>query len=199
LDGIVSVSKRFLRGYYNGEPNPAEFHGGILDLEPGLSKLYGDVYYRPKRRNIDRNEIYPSDILEFVQTFLTNAIDRKIGIPDHVVGCACGASEVAMVLADALGVGVDFIRLSKRRNDKDVKIIKEQKDGIVERVRSGSVVCVEDFVCTSLSLAKVMRKVTEFGVPSVLGASIKYSREGDHARNIASQRDFHLFELGEPQ
>lgn len=195
LGEIVSTNLSFLVGYYTGRPNLAVFREGIDKVGSDLIRLDGSVPYRTKSRNIDDNKIYPKNVLSFLKQFLAHAIADKIDIPGYVVGCACGASEIAMPLAGILGVDVEFLRMSIRRHDPEVRVISERESTIRSGVENRNVVCVEDYACRGESLARVMEKVVEYGASSVLGASVNFSWDGECLQNLAAGRNLNLFRL----
>lgn len=195
LDNIIDTNTRFLLSYYFGDPNVEIFKNGINKMEMDVNNFGDHTYYRKKARNVDRNQIYPKDIHSFMVNFLGHAIDNKLCIPDYVVGCACGSSEVAMPLAGTLGVGLGFLRKSKRRSDYEVLVVKEQERVIRKNSLDKDVVCVEDYVCTGGSIDGVMRKVAEYNANSVSGVSVRFSNEGNIVKNLVSKENFKMFKL----
>ncbi|MDE1823073.1 MAG: hypothetical protein KGI00_04300 [Candidatus Micrarchaeota archaeon] len=197
LEGIIDASRVYLTGYYMGQPDIGLLREGMRRIEPDIGRLGKETRYRTKFRNIDNNRIYPDSILSFLRQFLEHAIDGKIKTPDYVIGCACGASEIAMPLAGLLDTGVGFLRRSKRRSDTKVHVVQEQRPAIQQKVQGKDVVCIEDYVCTSISLGKVMEMTSSYNASSVLGASVAFSSEGTYVRNIVNRPEFKLFVMGD--
>ncbi len=197
LNGIVSVSTAFLTSYYMGQPDMKMAGDRLEQIEPQINMLGNKAVYQMMLRNVDRNEIYPDDVLLFLKNFLVNIVDKKIGLPDYVIGCACGSSEIAMPLAGILETDVGFLRKSKRRYDKQVVMVKEQEPKIRQQTAGKNVVCIEDYVCTSLSISDVMKKTIGYNASSVLGASVAFSNEGSHATNFANEYRLKLFKFGD--
>lgn len=195
LNGIIDTSTQFLMSYYTGKPDITVFNDGIKQIEPNIAALGSTVLYSKKYRNIDYNGIYPNDVLSFLRRFLGYVIDNKICIPDYVIGCACGASEIAISLAGVLETDVGFLRKSKRRNDERVLVVREQGPIIQERAANRNVVCVEDYACTSESLGYIMEKAASYRASSVLGTSINFSHEGNYVQNFVNDYKFNLFKL----
>lgn len=193
LEMVTQLGTEFLRGYYTGEPRPEVFRTALDKLDTKIGALER-VPYKTKFRNVGFNQIYPSDIASFLANFLEAVAEGKIFYPDFLVGCACGSSEVAMPLAGLLGIDLGFIRRSKRRNDTQPKIIKEQEQAIKARSK-GKVVGVEDFVCTGFSLYEVLKRVRSYGASDLMGASIKFSREGSYLKEEWRCENLHAFRL----
>jgi hypothetical protein len=195
LNGILETSTQFLMSYYTGRPDRELFYCGINKLDSDIAALGRNVLYLTKSRNIDRNGIRPNDILSFLRQFLVYVVDNKLEVPDYVIGCACGASEIAIPLAGALQTNVWFLRKSKRRDDEKVFLLGEQEPTIKECAENKNLVCVEDYVCTSESLGYVMEKAASYKPSSVLGTSINFSHEGTYVKNFVDKPKFKLFKL----
>lgn len=197
LNHIIKTSASFLTSYYLGKPDVKIFSDGIREIQSNLDNVGIDVPYRTKFRNIDRNGITPEGIHLFLKQFLEHVMDRKLTIPDYVIGCACGASEVAMPLAGVFGTDVGFLRKSKRRGDYKVFVVWEQEPNIKRNSEDANVVCVEDYVCTGSSIGHVMEKTTNYCPSSVLGASVNFVREGAlYVQNIENTYKLNTFKLG---
>lgn len=129
--------------------------------------------------------------------YLTALLDKKVKIPEYIVGAACGSSEVALSLGGILGVPVGFMRMSKKRQDSTVKIIKEHEPFFRMFVAGKQVTCIEDYVCTKKSLKEVMSKTKHYDPASVTGTSIRDSCDSDHyaLKSIIARKNFHVFVL----
>ncbi|MDE1860798.1 MAG: hypothetical protein KGH72_03715 [Candidatus Micrarchaeota archaeon] len=195
MEGVLGTSRAFLTSYYLGDPDMEAFIDGMARIEPDIRAIGKRVAYRTKQRNIDHNGIYPVNIQSFLISFTERIVNGDIGVPDFVVGCASGASEVAFALAGILGVDARFIRKSKRRGDKRPLILKAHAPVIKEAARGSSVVCVEDYVCTGRSIGSVMAAVSGFGPSYLVGASVKFYPERKlYARNVLRSSNLNLFE-----
>jgi adenine/guanine phosphoribosyltransferase-like PRPP-binding protein len=196
LRGIVDTGRQFLTSYYMGQPDVTLFQNGVERIAQNLLVLGDNIQYATKYRNIDDNHIHPRDILNFLKKFLQYAIDKKIKIPDYVVGSACGASEIAMPLAGILGTDIGFLRMSRHRYDGSVVKVVEDGPEIRQRSNGKNVACIEDYVCTGYSLRGIMDVVKGYRPASVIGASIEYSNENRYLKTLVGTHKFHLFELG---
>ncbi len=194
LTGIVAVSKTYLTGYYTGQPDVKAFRTGLKRIRLDIEELGKNTPYRLKHRNID-DDFYPKEILSFIKGFLKYLMDIRKETPDYVIGCACGASEVAMPLAGILGIEIGFLRKSKRRFDEEVRVIDEQLPNIRQRSMGKRVVCVEDFVCSGKSIERIMESVRAYGALSVLGASVRSNTYCDYVQAVLRDRDFSTFRL----
>ncbi len=190
LDKIVSVSAQYLSTYYQGKADPS-----IVSRELGTLKTLANVSYTKKERNIDRNKIYPSEIHSFLTRYLTAVLDGRIDAPLYIVGAACGSSEVALALAGLLDIQAGFMRMSKRREDRSVKVIREHAAVIEAALREKPVTCIEDYVCTRKSLQAVMEQTRKYNPSSLVGASVRDSREGNYLSPIIRITGFHTFAL----
>ncbi|HLD42205.1 MAG TPA: phosphoribosyltransferase [archaeon] len=196
LDGIINIGTAFLSGYYSGKPDLDYFRESIKSLRPATEGA-GEIKYTKKFRNVDQNQIYPKDIKTFIETFLDKCLDRSLAVPDYIVGCACGSSEIAMPLAGILGKELGFIRRSYRRGDDQPRIVKEHESAIRRSSSGKTVLCMEDYICTGLSLKRVMTRVRGYGAREVIGASVNNSREGSDVIEVVKQRKFHIYRLGD--
>ncbi|GEM_PF-2544685 len=178
-DRIVTTGTEFLTGYYLGQPNVKLVNELGSDLKDHMEKI-DDSEFRIKFRNVDYNGITPEGILSFLKQFVDYSLKDGSFIPDYVVGCACGSSEVVMPLAGIFGSDIGFIRRSYRRGDDDPIIVDEHEPIIKERTHDKNVACVEDYICTSASLRKVMQKVRSFHPSDVRGFSVNGREEFDY-------------------
>lgn len=193
LTDLISIGTAYLTGYYTGEPNLLQFQEGIGALSASFERLE-NVPYRIKSRNIDCNGIYPQDILAFLRQFLEYTASTKSAVPETIVGCACGSSEVVMPLAGILNINLEFIRKSSRRGDDAPCIIPEHDSTLAEHIHQKNVLCVEDYVCTGQSLYRVMEKVRGYRATTVRGASV--NRTGcTYLVTDVQQKKFNLFRL----
>ncbi len=170
MDGLNQAGIEYLTGYYTGQTDVDKFRESVQKLEPHIPDLERSPY-RIKFRNVDHIGITPQGIQSFLRQFLERSLYYG-ALPDYVVGCACGSSEIVMPLAGILGVELGFIRRSWRRGDDAPKVVREHEPRIQEAVRGKDALCVEDYVCTGESLKKVMRRVRGYGAASVTGASV---------------------------
>jgi hypothetical protein len=187
LAQVVETGVDYLTGFYLGKPDTRLVQKLGKDLGPRLAELP----YSSKFRNVDRNGITSKDIHLFLLNFANHFSKSKTRVPNFVIGCACGASEMAMPLAGLLGCQVGFMRRSHRRGDDLPKTIKEHQ-ALLKKMRGKTVICIEDYVCTGQSLKRVMDKAKAYGAAKVYGASVNCS--GGSLRQVASERKFHLFE-----
>lgn len=194
LDKIVGVSKRFLLSYYTGRPDVSEIQEMAVDLKEPVGELR-DVRYITKFRNVDSNGIFPDTILNFVRRFLKEAKEGRLVVPDYVVGCACGSSEIALLISQMVQSGVGFIRKSKRRGDQNPRVIEEQREQIRRGVEGKDVLCIEDYICTQGSLRRVMEACNEFNPRILQGAAVRNSHEGGNLRTLLDSEVLSLFEL----
>jgi hypothetical protein len=171
LDRLISLSTDYLVGYYSGEPDPALFRKGVREIGTTLNSLDG-ARYKKKTRNIDYNGIYPDQIQAFIKKYIEYSLNGKIALPETVLGCACGSSEVVMPFAGMIGANLGFIRRSHRRGDDHPKIVQEHINSIKDYVKGKNVVCVEDYVCSGESLSRVMETTARWKPASMVGASI---------------------------
>lgn len=197
LNHLIDAGVSFLTGYYSGKPDVKVLKDTAKQLKPSFEELNG-TRYRTKFRNIDYYSglSRPEDVLSFLRQFLEYSLDGKIFVPDYVIGCACGSSEVAMPLAGLVSSKIGFIRRSKRRGDAYAKLIQEHEDEIRQNVSGSRVVCVEDFVCTGGSLLSVMEKASEYKPLEIKGVSLH--RNGDYGfgsglKQEVDSRTFNLF------
>ena len=197
LKGIVAVSKTYLTGYYTGQPDTKAFRKGLKQIRSDIEELGKNTPYTLKSRNID-DGFSPVEILSFIKSFLKHSMNSRTEIPDYVIGCACGASEIAMPLAGILGTEVGFLRRSKRRYDNEARGIREQLPDIQESSRGKRVVCVEDFVCSGKSIERIMERVRAYEALSVLGASVRSDSYCDYVVTVLRDRNFSIFRLRGP-
>ncbi len=176
---VVAFSPEFLAGFYIGTPNMASFADFTKNLSPLMKKL-DDVPYSRKKRNMDR-DLSTSNVFRFLVSVAKSAREGDIPIPNYLIGCAGGASEIAFALSGTTGVPSALIRRSKRREDRTTHIIPEQKIYLGKQMDGQQVLCFEDMVCTGRSLLAVMTAARELGASEVYGASpyvnSSYSRE----------------------
>jgi len=193
LSSLTRLGVKYLTGYYRGEPDVKLFRNELEQIGPQMKQL-SSVRYETKFRNVDRNGINPAGIHSFLRQLLENALDGKTKVPDYVIGCACGSSEIVMPLSGILEVDLGFIRRSHRRGDDDPVIVPEHKQGLRAGSEGKNVLCVEDYVCTATSLSKVMERARSYGAASVAGASVNCTGS-DRLRRIVGERKFNLFEF----
>lgn len=194
LEKITFLSRRYLYSYYAGQPDTARVHEDLSSLASQVTTL-ADVLYRKKERNIDNNTIYPPDIHSFLVTYLTQVLDQKIEYPQVIVGAACGSSEVALSLAEIFGIPVTFMRMSKKREDTSIKVVREHRAIFREIIPERDVTCVEDYVCTRRSLKEVMKETKTYHPASILGVALRDSHEAKYLRSVTQKKGFHIFEL----
>lgn len=194
LNEIVDVSINFLSGYYIGEPNTLILRNRASKFSSFFEEF--DTYeFHKKYRNIDNGQIYPKNILNFIKNFLDSNLDGKVSALDYYVGCACGTSEIVMALSGITETKLGFLRYSKRRGDKEVKIIKEQESYIKKNVSSKKVGVFEDFVCTKNSLTNVLNKIKEWEPNYLKGFSVEDSEEGGNIKRELNISNFKVFSL----
>lgn len=195
LDRLVEAGVKFLTGYYMGEPDPALFREALNHIQDDIRALGRDVRYTTKFRNVDYNGIYPPGIQSFLQQISEHSLDGKGFVPDYIVGCACGSSEVVMPLSGFFETDLGFLRRSWRRGDDDVRMVEEQEPFIKSCSNGKIVLCVEDYVCTGRSLQRVMNKVRGYGASSIKGASVNGPNGPDYLKSEIDGRKFHLYRL----
>ena len=194
LDRLVQFGSAFLLSYYQGEPDMRLFREGTASLDGELALMDGTPY-QTKHRNIDSNHIYPRDIQHFMLSYLTHVAEGKTPMPQTVVGCACGSSEIVMPFAAMINANLYMIRRSWRRGDDSPRIVSEHRDTIAKGVKGKHVVAVEDYVCSGYSLRRVMEYAFERSPTHLIGASLNCV--GMHALNHkVSKSKFHLYTLG---
>jgi hypoxanthine-guanine phosphoribosyltransferase len=108
---------------------------------------------------------------------LTKVVDGKTVLPQYLLGCACGSSEIVLPLASFLGVEVDFVRSSNKRGDTGPRVVLEHYERIDAGARRKHVLCIEDYVCSGRSLRTVMEVATAYEATGVTGASINLKVE----------------------
>ncbi len=194
LDKIISLSRKYLHGYYSGNPNIKDTHQDLASLALDVTTL-ANIPYTTKSRNIDRNSIYPRDIHYFLIHYIRAVLDNKFIYPQCVVGSACGSSEIVLALAEVFDIPVGFMRMSERRKDKSIKIIEEYHARFQETICERHVVCVEDYVCTGRSLQVVMDKVKTYDPAALIGVALRNSQMGDCLQPITQEKGFHTFTL----
>jgi hypothetical protein len=194
LNLIVEASVDYLTNYYLGTPDLTTVKTRVFDIDQAIQRLDGEKY-QTKFRNVDHNGIYPAGIHSFLVQFFEHVLDGQVFLPDYVIGCACGASEIAMPLAGLLNSDIHFIRRSFRRGDDTPKIVEGQDEAIGVRVKDRRVICIEDYVCTGQSLGKVMGAVKKYDPSGVRGASPNYSAEGNYLQIDVNNTNFHLFSM----
>ncbi len=194
LNEIVKISVDFLGGYYIGEPDTSILRKNSSKLSL-LSKEFDNYNFYKKDRNIDNNQIYPQNILDFIRNFLDCSLDEKILPLDYFVGCACGTSEIIFALSSITDTELGFLRYSKRRKDNKVKIIKEQESKIKKNILNKKVGCFEDIVCTGKSLKKVLEEVQKFGANYIKGFSVIDSNKRRNINKELNLSNFKVFSL----
>lgn len=196
LEGITSLTSSYLESYYMGKPKPQLVSQELPSFSHDIEAL-ADVLYKTKSRNIDTNTIFPDTIHRFLVMYLTALLDKKVNAPEYIVGSACGSSEIALSLGRMLGVPIGFMRMSKRRQDSAVKIIKEHEPFFRMFVAGKQVTCIEDYVCTKKSLKEVMSKTKHYSPASVTGASVRDSCDSENyaVKTIIARKNFHVFVL----
>ncbi len=193
LDNIIDMGVAFLTGYYTGEPDVQTFQERMRAVEPRISAIER-ASYQTKFRNVDHNGIYPEGIALFLRRFLEKVLEGKLETPDYIVGCACGASEIAMPLAGLLDTDIGFIRRSKRRGDNSPKVVSEHVEVLREKARGKTIACIDDYVCTGASMKLVMEKIADYGASSIVGASVNCTGN-DHLYHEIRERKFHTYRL----
>jgi len=189
---VTNISQDYLTGYYTGQPDLKKTIGALGILSVQATQLDGTPY-RTKFRNIDYNGISPEHIRMFLENFLTHALDKKIAVPEYVVGCACGSSEIVFPLAGVFGTHSGFVRRSQRRGDDEPVLISEQEPEIMKSTKGKDVTCVEDYVCTSRSLYKVMKRVEQYNPRTIMGAAVNSVGGCEYLRGVVRKRKFHLY------
>lgn len=193
LDELVALSKHFLTSYYQGEPDLDYFKATIPDVAGEMEKV--PAQFATKFRNVDYNEIFPRNILQFLKNLLDHVIIGRFKSPEYIIGCACGSSEIALPLAGILGTEVDFIRRSFRRGDTSPRIIEEHDNRLRANIRGKRVLCVDDYTCTTESLYRIMQRARDCKPQIVRGASVRYGHEGIYAKPIHKSSEFYLFKV----
>ncbi|MDP3882141.1 MAG: phosphoribosyltransferase family protein [Nanoarchaeota archaeon] len=194
LDKIMDLSISFLKGYYTGEPDVTKLREDIAPLRPLMEELK-DVPYRTKFRNVDYNGIYPSGILTFLRESLDHSLDGKLFLPEYIVGCACGSSEVVMPFAGLSNSSLGFIRRSFRRGDDSPKMIREHKERFQRDIKGKKTICVEDYVCTGGSLKKVMEATRKYEPAILIGAAVNGRAEPDYLKADVLKHKFKLYTI----
>ena len=123
-------------------------------------------------------------------------LDNKLPFPNLILGIACGSSEITFAMASVLSTGVDFVRYSKRRDDRSVKIVPEIHHNLPIRIRNNIISVVEDFVCSGGSMNNVMGYVEKYRPKEVIGVSVKENSFGGlnrHIKRIFDQSSFHAY------
>lgn len=198
LEKVMHASRAYLTSYYQGEPNNSSYR--LFSETIGEELAHWSVHnYRTKDRNLNILEsTNPSHVLAFLKKFVHAVVNARIAAPDYIIGSACGASEVAFTLAGTLGLDVDFMRMSKRRNDPHVRVIPEHEERISKRARGRNVAVVEDYTCTARSLESVMRKVEQWKPATLRGYSVHQSKIDiikPTITQVICEPSFHSFKL----
>jgi hypoxanthine-guanine phosphoribosyltransferase len=192
LDDLIQINTEFVRNYYLAQEQ--HFWDGALQKLQDIQTL--EIPYRTKFRNVDYNIINVRRIHGFLTSITDFFIEEDLPIPDHVVGCACGASEIAMALASLMETKPLFIRSSKRRGDELSKILSEHHAEFVDKFKDSTVLCVEDILCTGKSLKMTMKKVVKYHPKMVYGVSLHDGEEGDECVRLSIGDDnCHVFAL----
>jgi hypoxanthine-guanine phosphoribosyltransferase len=100
-----------------------------------------------------------------------------------------------MTLTGVLETDLGFIRRSFRRGDNEPKIIKEHEQAITNHVKGRNVLCVEDYVCSGLSLKKVMQSAQKYEPEELRGASVNNSGYNNSLVEEVKKPKFHLYKL----
>jgi len=194
LDSLTAVGRTFLSGYYQGSPQNAVFNEWLEASESDLAAIDG-MSYRRRQRNLDRfDDPYmptPDDVLVFLRKLLQTAGDG-IEIPDYIIGCACGATEIAMALAELLECNLGFVKFSK---DSGLKVVPEHVTAINENTAGKKVISVEDIVRSGENMAMVMRYLDPYGPSSLIGAAPFYQRESDWEMAIGPKKGLNILRL----
>jgi len=191
LDLIMQESIRYYTSYYLGKPATHGVSALAAVIAPRIKILdSAAVLYCSKERNIGNNGIYPEHILLFLRNFAMFYQNKKT--PEAIVACACGSSEIAMALAGLLGVPLIFMRRSHRRGDDEPRIVKEHTPAL-KALKGLDVLCLEDYVCSGGSLARVMARTKKYGASNITGASVNRNSENRAVKLIHSETKFHLF------
>ena len=99
LNLITSEGREFITQYYFGQAE----HKKIVELANSVGKTLTQINkYFYKNRNIDYNYIYPYTIGTFIKKFLYWIVESDIPMPDTIICCACGPSEITMALSGIL-------------------------------------------------------------------------------------------------
>jgi adenine/guanine phosphoribosyltransferase-like PRPP-binding protein len=193
LEKIIDEGTNFLYKHYTGKTRVKyplkKLHKELTLL--GLSSTA--LPYKQKTRNVDRNGIYSNDIAQFVSKACANDGVRECEV---LLACACGSSEMCMLLSKVLDIPLYFIRKSKRRGDPEPVCLKEHTSIIKSACKGKKVLCVEDYVCSGNSLYDVMKYAESAGAISTLGASVKspdYQSELNDLKMILKEKNFALY------
>jgi adenine/guanine phosphoribosyltransferase-like PRPP-binding protein len=182
LKKVVKFNADYVSGYYTGGKLPDVQQ--LEELTPQVDALdEAKVRYQTKTRNIGlydgdgRDLCTPNHVQQFLVA-LDGAVEQNVlPAPDYIVGCACGASEIVMPIAQIFDVPLGFIRRSKRRGDTTPLVITEHVATIKRHAKDKIVYVLEDFVCTGQSIHSVMAKVEGYGATRVIGLSIARNHE----------------------
>lgn len=194
LNKIIEEGTQFLGAYYTGEPEVTVINALGKELTPHMDELRRTPF-KTKFRNVDYNGITPRNIVSFLRQFLENAQDGKLGIPDYVVGIACGPSEIAMPLSYLTGAGLGFMRRSHRRGDDAPRIVAEHESEIEQGVTGKNVVVFEDYVCSGASLRRVMEATRDLGPASLHGTSVNSDTGMYGLKTLVHNKKFQLHAL----
>lgn len=194
FNAIIQTSINYLVSYYKGRPDLSLVTARIEEIRQHLARLE-EVPYKLKFRNVDHNQIFPKHIHRFLIESIEHILDEQLILPDYIVGAACGSSELAMPFAGILETPIGFIRMSKRRDDREPLVVEEQEREIKIGSTTKNVLCIEDFVCTGKSLQGIMKRVRDYKAANVKGISCKYSAEGSYLKVDTRKEDFVAFSL----
>lgn len=192
LDEVVSTGRKYLAGYYTGQQDLGLVNALGLRLAPVMRS--SPAPFKLKNRNVDRNGISAADICTFLKAYTNHVLQGNMAMPDYVVGCACGSSEIVMPLAEISKIPLGFIRRSWRRGDTNPRVIDEHQRILAKELNGKKVACVEDYVCSGESLKRVMQMVKKFGASDVIGLSVNES-ENTQLKKTFETRKFHTFSL----
>lgn len=194
LDTLTAAGVSFLTGYYTGNADARIVSGWLESSDKGLRELKGSTYSR-RPRNLDYPDIIkPSDIAAFLKKAAEAFSSPDAPLPDYVVGCACGSSEVAMPLAGILECDVGFARFSNQRRDREAMVIAEHEPGIREGVEGKHALCAEDVVVTGETLCRVMERIESYRPSWLVGASVIYKNEDlEMIGCVTENPGFHTF------
>ena len=174
---LTKNSPKLLGDIYLANFDMADFKKMVDEISEPLSNLRG-VDYRRKQSNMDRDDLTMPQVFTFFRELCGQYESFGIPTPESVIGCACGASEIAFAFSGITELPVGFIRKSKRRDDDKVQIIEEQKQVLAKSLEGKTVLCFEDMVCSGRSLYEIMMEAKKLGASKVFGAA-PYKNPGD--------------------
>ncbi len=174
FEGLESVYGDFITEFYAGRPDMRRLRRDLGALEQGVKSLEG-VPYAPVLRGMeDSYGIRPNDIRKFLEQFVAAVRDGRCTDPEYIVGCASGASEIALPLGRLLGRGVGFLGY---RTESGSRIIPERYAALVSGIRGNDVCVVDEIAYSGDVLRGAMRTVRDFGARRVYGTTVADERD----------------------